>query len=177
MALARSDPAVQAMDRDRARSLPPMEANPWWSDKLKAEFQLRRQRPEDLPVPHDGDGDLEEPELMPVEGVGGLRSGKGQGELSQSSGGRMFVTPPSGRAEGRGSVKGKRSEGMMPTTGSSKVDPTASMGPLPPEHRPPRRDEAADNLQKALEAEMVIFLREQNAQLLVEGVSKMLSCW
>ena len=42
---------------------------------------------------------------MPVEGVGGLRSGKGQGELSQSSGGRMFVTPPSGRAEGRGSVK------------------------------------------------------------------------
>ena len=58
----------------------------------------------------------------------------------------MFVILPSGRAEGRGSVKGKKSEGMMSPIGSSKVDPTASMGPLPPEHRPPRRDEVVDNL-------------------------------
>ena len=70
----------------------------------------------------------------------------------------MFVILLSGRAEGRGSVKGKKSEGMMSTIGSFKVDLTASMGPLPLEHRPPRRDEAADNLQKALEAEMMIFL-------------------
>ena len=89
---------------ERLHSLPPLGANPFWSDRLKAEVALRLSRPEDLPVPQDdGDGDWEaETELVPEKSTGGF--GKGRGVASGSGGsGRMYVTPPSARwTEGRG---------------------------------------------------------------------------
>lgn len=46
---------------DRARSLPPggVMVNPWWFQRIQAEAALQRCRPEDLPVPHDGDLEVE----------------------------------------------------------------------------------------------------------------------
>lgn len=53
------------------------------------------------------------------------------------------------------------------SSGGSSVEATkVSMGRLPPKQQDQTR-ERSDDLQKALEAEMVIFLREQNAQLMV----------
>ena len=44
-----------------------MVANPWWSDRLKAEVELRARRPENLPIPQDGvDDDWEEREAVSV---------------------------------------------------------------------------------------------------------------
>lgn len=98
-----------------------------------------------------------------------LVSGKGKGRGVTSLGplgGRLFATPPSNRREGRGmGGRGKKSEAS--SEGSSAEATKISMGPSPPKQRPQTREES-DNLQRALEAEMAIFLREQNAQLLEE---------
>ena len=158
---------------DRARSLPPVALNPWWSDKVKREAILRSKRPEDLPVP--ADGDLED-EVEAVQDGSTACSGKGRGvtSLGGSVGARLFTTPPSARSEidGRPSGRGKQTDGIMPPSESSSGPSShgrASMGPLPPKHRPPREPdrekEDQDSLQRALEAEMVQFLREQNTQL------------
>ena len=37
---------------ERGRSLPPV-GNPYWSELVQAEWQLRTRRPVDLPVPDD----------------------------------------------------------------------------------------------------------------------------
>lgn len=93
---------------DRSRSLPPI--NPWWSERLQ-EVLLQHHRPENLPVPHDGD--LEDSELAGYAGG----AGKGRGA---STGGRLFVTPPSNRmSEGRGNGGGKLSEGVMDDVGDN----------------------------------------------------------
>ena len=89
---------------------------------------------------------------------------------------RLFTTPPSSRSEidGRAHGRGKQTDGVMPPSESSSGPSShgrASTGPLPPKHRPPhepdREKEGQDSvsLYKALEAEMVNFLREQNSQL------------
>ena len=150
---------VAAMDR--SQSLPPL--TPWWSERIQREAILQHRRPQDLPVPHDGDdGDLEE--VAPGEGVAG--SGKGRGLLTQ--GGRVFVTPPSRRTpEGRGGGPGRKTAGTMDEGSINKPSPPAAgrtMGPMPPEpeEAPKKRDETQGNLQRAMEAEIVVFLREQN---------------
>ena len=175
---------------ERSHSLPPLGANPFWSDRLKAEVALRLSRPEDLPVPQDdGDGDWEaETELVPEKGTGGF--GKGRGVASGSGGsGWMYVTPPSARwTEGRGHVMERCSEGMMPPDsdgiGENRVKSTKvkgrssmkSMGPVPPTGEPhpcpQQAHERNDSLQRAMEAEMVQFLRDQN-ELLLEEVEKL----
>ena len=117
-------------------------------------------------MPHDGDdGELDE--VTHGEGVAG--TGKGRRLLTQ--GGRLFVTPPSRRTpEGRGGGPGRKTAGTMDEGSNTKPSPPAAertMGPMPPdpEVEPKKRDETQGNLQRALEAEMVVFLREQNAQL------------
>ena len=169
---------------DRAHSLPPtggpVVANPWWSDRLKAEVALRARRPENLPLPQDGeDDDWEEREAAPVRDGRTGTSGKGHGEVPQggSQSGRMFVTPPSHRqAEGRG--QGRRSDGTMPMSatptekkslgGQGKV----TEGPLPPKVTAKASVSEPDHLQRAFEAEMVTFLREQN-ELLTSEVAEL----
>ena len=148
---------------DRARSLPPV--NPFWSERVQQEVWLQHHRPEDLPAPHD-DGDLEE---------GGMTGGTGKGR-GLSTGGRVYATPPSHQTpEGRGGQgAGKRSKGRMSSgdmAGEPVPGPCKSMGPMPPEHvqaKPRRGPESEGNLQRALEAEMVTFLREQNDHLRLE---------
>ena len=106
-------------------------------------------------------------------------SGKGHGEVPQggSQGGKMFVTPPSHRqAEGRG--QGRRSDGTMPMSatptekkslgGQGKV----TEGPLPPKVTAKASVSEPDHLQRAFEAEMVTFLREQN-ELLTSEVAEL----
>ena len=160
---------VRVSAMERARSLPPV--NPWWSDKVKMEAILRSQRPEDLPAP--ADGDLDE-EAAAVQDGCAAGSGKGRGAVSMSgsAGARLFTTPESARSfiEGPVTGRGRQTDGRMPASEGSSGPPT-SMGPLPPQHQPkqkkhaePGRDREND-LQRALEAEMVSFLREQNAQL------------
>ena len=61
---------------------------PWWSEKVQQEAWLRHHRPEDLPVPHDGD--LED---------GGNAGWTGKGRGTSTGGGRVFVTPPSNRID------------------------------------------------------------------------------
>ena len=158
-----------------ARRAMPMVANPWWSERLKLEAELRQRRPEDLPVP-DLEGDFDTDPVQDKD-IGALRSGKGRGEAHPGglnvSG--LFDTPPSYRSgvEGRGGQsKVKKSEGAMPPSGEegsrSGRGLTETMGPVPPTHPTQQDREARDGLQRALEAEMVILLQEQNAQLMAE---------
>lgn len=91
----------------------------------------------------------------------------------------MFVTPPSRRhGDGRGHAGGRRSDGTMPT-GTTTAEEKMGLGvegpvkttegPLPPKPGPSQRQAAEpDHLQRAFEAEMVTFLREQNAMLMDE---------
>ena len=96
----------------------------------------------------------------------------------------MYVTPPSHRdPEGRGHGGLRKTEGLMPgeeTTAPSGVrsQPQRTMGPVPTKQvssEPVQAKasssadrEAGNGLQRALEAEMVTFLREQNEQLTEE---------
>ena len=160
---------------ERARSLPPAAVafNPWWSDKVKLEAMLTAKRPEDLPVPADGDLDNEE-EVAAVQDARTVGSGKGHGAVSLGGpvGTRLFTTPESARSfiDGPVNGRGRQTSGRMPGSEGSSGPPT-SMGPLPPQHRPKHRPlhepgrDREDDIQRALEAEMVSFLREQNAQL------------
>ena len=167
---------------ERSRSTPPGSydmVNPWWSQRLRDEVALRHKRPENLPVPFDEDMDGLGPEDARVESAGGGagRVGKGRGLAT----GRMFVTPPSRRSGGRGG--NRRSDGQLPEEQPSeeaagKNGGSRTMGPVPPEGAPPRGPPTTagaavppphkgdpDSLQRAFEAEMVLFLREQNAKL------------
>lgn len=138
---------------------------------------LRHRRPEDLPVPYDGDLESEVTHLSVAGGVGGV--GKGRGQAAGS--GRLFVTPPSRRSEGRGQRGIRQSEGTMPEeqpSGKPLRSHSKTMGPVPPESQPPASastsmsrkaaEESEGGLQRALEAEMVLFLQEQNAKLMAE---------
>lgn len=112
---------------------------------MRLEAELRHRRPEDLPLPPDGDLEWEfNTEPVQDKSAGNVTLGKGRGEVPPggSAGNGSFATPPSNRSsvEGRGGhPKGKKSEGAMPTSGSkSGRGSTETMGPVPPKHRPPR---------------------------------------
>ena len=160
---------------DRARSLPPSSeamVNPWWSDKCKLEAMLQHRRPEDLPVPADEDLEVEADAVQDsTMGSGGSGKGRGTSSLHGLVGGRLFVTPPSHRGSTEGRGLGKQTEGAMPPSGDGSAPSKAeTMGPVPPKHRPSRCSEESDGrgLQRALEAEMVTFLRDQNEALTKE---------
>ena len=166
----------------RAHSVPP-EAIPFWSERLQTEVALQRSRPGDLPIPQDdGEGEWEmEEETAPVQDKRTGCVGKGRGGASGSTGSnRMFVTPPSTCwRDGRGNGLGRRSDGAMPPDSVGSEDSTkatkankvkagkSTMGPMPPKVGPHVHGEP-EGLQRALEAEMVSFLRDQNDQLLEE---------
>ena len=113
---------------------------------MKAEALLRSRRPEDLPVPHDGDLEVDGEAALEDSAVGSV-TGKGRGAMSLGSqGGRLFVTPPSNHREGRGvGGGGKKSEGVMPSSGGSSVEATKlSMGRLAPKSQGPVSDRPDD---------------------------------
>eukprot|EP00435_Cladocopium_sp_Y103_P032798 s2614_g8.t1 len=139
-----------------------MVGNPWYSERNQREFQLRAARPAGLPEQSPGS---ETAPLLDGRDHGTVRCiGKGRGS-GQSSGKAEFVTPPSRKFAGGTDDSGlavKQSQGMMP------VDPRESlrsMGKVPDGNAP---EPPVDELQRALEIEVVNQLREQNATLMSE---------
>ena len=145
---------------ERAQSLPSRgsdwNGNPFYSQKAQDECVLQASRPQGLPT--DQMSDDVGPPLPSLSGraaqfeqVSTEQTGKGRGG---SSAGLLYESRPT--VEGRG---GARTEGLMPpddgrqTMGS--VSNTQMEGKL-----------NGDELQRALEGELVAFLREQNSKLM-----------
>ncbi|CAL1130973.1 unnamed protein product, partial [Cladocopium goreaui] len=151
----------------RSNSEPPVRdsaINPFYSDKNKKELALLASRPKALPEQSPGS------DALPVhygDPYTGQCVGKGRGSGGQVSGKPCFASPV-GRGldqnhgddghERHGTVK--QSEGMMPSSGDVGL---TSMGRVRHESGQP-----VDELQRALEAEVVSHLRTQNAQLMEE---------
>lgn len=68
----------------RSRSMPPVQHNPFWSQKARGELELRQVRPVDLPVPLDSEMDG----VMPTEVA---RKGRASSRGPRSS--HMMVEP------------------------------------------------------------------------------------
>ena len=130
---------------DRARSVP---VNPWYSDRAKTECLLQASRPSTLPF----DGDEVRPPLqslfradVPPRPAAKMPTGKGRGV--QSAG----ALPADARLEGEGHST-LRTEGRLPDSDANGV------GSL-------KGEEKVDGLQRALEVEMVHYLRGENSKL------------
>lgn len=149
------------------------DGNPFWSDKAKGEWQLRRNRPEDLeqvlpPVP--GDDDTVQQELEEVhQDRGSAAPGQGSRWRRRSRSPvrlEKFSTPASWMNHGQ---EGLRSSGRMPPSGGSGATSTSqatarareegecSEGPWPPEDQ--------EGIQRALEKEVVEHLHKENQRL------------
>ena len=134
--------------------------NPFYSEKVQGEINLQVSRPRGLPELSPGDA---EPIHDGGQGTGQC-TGKGRGGLAPMKPG-VFVTPPS-RKSGRGSEGmvghvAKQTEGQMP---DESVATVKSMGKVAGNGEPT----SVDELQRALEIEVVNKLREQNALLMSE---------
>ena len=149
------------------------DGNPFWSDKAKGEWQLRRNRPEDLeqvlpPVPGDDDTVQQELEEVlqdrgsaaPVQGSRWRRRSRSPVRLEK------FSTPASWVNHGQ---EGLRSSGRMPPSGGSGATSTSqatarakeegecSEGPWPQEDQ--------EGIQRVLEKEIVEHLHKENQRL------------
>eukprot|EP00438_Fugacium_kawagutii_P033247 Skav228431 [mRNA] locus=scaffold1325:416500:425994:- [translate_table: standard] len=165
------------MERAKSEPRSMVNVNPFYSDRLKEELVVRASRPKVLPP----DGESSE-DFQPIADVAG--NGKGRGEVAAtmmnsgaSGSGGNFVTPPSKsqwrRAVGGPREHGRQTEGCMPP---ESHDVVKSMGTIPSKtagestvvddtSQPSR---VSDDLQRALEREMVNQLHEQNVQLKAE---------
>ena len=134
--------------------------NVFYSEGNQAEYRLQAARPKGLPELSPGDA-------APIHDGQGQRAGecigKGRGG-SASSKPAVFVTPPSRKSgmDGDGVEHTvKQSEGQMPDEFEATVK---SMGRVTDNRVP----ETVDELQRALEVEVVNQLREQNTLLMAE---------
>ena len=176
---------------ERAQSAPPegavKGANPFWSAKVREDLALAASRPVGLPTV------FSPAEPLPVRDV--LSSmGKGRGVSSAAAMGAAtgvsFATPPSrhdhgvqdsGWREGTGTGTGvldpshslQQTEGVMPP--ETEIRGPQTMGRVPTVAEEPLSGVPAGSstgevteIQRALEKEIVIHLREQNARLLAE---------
>ena len=148
-----------AMEPVRAKSLPPGTAglvplvNPFHSEKIQAEYLLEVARPSNLPDDDAGLGGplqdrsrLAAPPSLISEGPA---TGTGKGRGCQTAGVMPMVTEP--MVPG---VQGMKTEGQLP--GLEKGAPKVSL-------------EEERDLQRALEVEMVDYLREENSKLADEA--------
>ena len=152
---------------ERATSAPPsgkpLVGNPWYSESNQREYVLRAARPLGLPEqsPVSEAAPLHDEGRRTMKCIG---KGRGTGQAGE------FLTPPSrkfadGTCETGPAVK--QSDGMMPADPGepSRSEAVRTMGRvrsgLAPE--PP-----VDELQRAIERELVEQLREQNAALMTE---------
>ena len=102
------------MAAERSQSMPPGDiVNPWWSERLQAEALLRRQRPEDLPIPQDDDLNME---AVQDYGAAGC-SGKGRGSATMGGPG---LCNPTGPPRFRGKRAGWRKADGGPDAGGVK---------------------------------------------------------
>ena len=151
---------------ERAASEPPKlqtglgVVNPFYSERNKTEIALRASRPSALPEQSPEEGALP----LLGEQSAGVCTGKGRG--GQASGKlNVFETPPPSRTEAfGGDEKGpKRTQGTMPVDDVATTWVPTGMG-----RKTPKVAETHDDLQRALEAELVNHLRAQNSQLMDE---------
>ena len=134
------------------------EVNPFWSERIREHVAVQQARPIDLPVPSEAE-DLEalageqsvpvEPHREPMSvTTKETQLGKGRGE--------RFSTPASWDEEGSQKVRdqheGQRSEGLMP---SEAVESSVQV----------QSQSVEDELQRALEREVVEKLHQENLQL------------
>ena len=145
---------------ERSKSVPVddrMESNPFWSQKVQDECRLQASRPSALPV----DGSWNE---RPDEAIAGgsvqfhqssaESTGKGRGGAARDGSGTPFSTE-------HGSDE-MRTEGRMPGCDG----PVLSQGKVKSAGN--SAEESSDGLQRALEGELVEFLRCQNSKLMQE---------
>ena len=144
----------------RSSSMGPS-VNPFWSQRTQERVAVQQARPVDLPVPSGDDEDLDGSTVeqsLPVEGLQeitvefsdfGRQLGKGRGE--------RFSTPASWRDDGA------RGQGDRPARGEQEGQKTE--GEMPMEEPPSIME---DDLQRALEREVVDQLHRENLQLKLE---------
>ena len=149
---------------ERSRSLPvggtnAVAVNPFWTDKVKEQCWLEAARPVSLPMRHDGAAD---PEISFAlqRGESGP-TGKGRGGVA-SAGMLQALEPPVDVTSGP-----RRTEGRMPP----REDGLESMGAVGASEMRHEEPPEVSSLQRALEGELVDFLRNQNAQLMTELAS------
>ena len=144
---------------ERAQSLPSQRdswtGNPFYSQRAQNEHALQSLRPSDLPL--DQMSDDAGPPLPSLSGSAAqfeqvsTETGKGRGGSSAGLLGESRST-----VEGRGTV---RTEGLMPPD-----DGRRTMGPVSNTQMDGKSN--GGGLQRALEGELVAFLREQNSKLM-----------
>eukprot|EP00435_Cladocopium_sp_Y103_P021236 s2552_g5.t1 len=131
--------------------------SPWYSDRARAECLLQASRPMDLPTNLEGDSSMD-----PIEGQPGLAdqflqnasiSGKGRGDSSAGMAGVERSTASEGEV--------LRTEGRLPAG-------LQSMGPVKSSTGDQKGKPQVDELERALEREVVDHLRQQNSKLLEE---------
>lgn len=140
------------------------QSNPFYSERIQREIQIRAARPLELPAVPSSDGE----ELLPVENaddVGIERgrkpvvTGKGRGNQQGNSAGHgLFTTPPSKvstpaiHPAQREDHRQVRTEGPMPPSAGEDVDMSC-------------RQQQPDDLERAVEGELVNYLQNRNQQL------------
>ena len=145
---------------ERARSVP-VASNPFYSDRVKAECLLESTRPRGLPT------GLDDSDMDPLQGsLSGVaeqsfqelpgQSGKGRGG---SSAGEVALSGSVGRLG-----RELKTEGTMPR-GDSEMKTMGRVMHSTGEGEPQKND---GDLQRALEGELVEFLRNQNSILMNE---------
>ena len=124
-----------------------LDVNPFYSEKAKDQCRLDAARPKELPAQEEEvlAGSFSSPELAIQSNVDGNPTGKGRGSASAG------VMP---RDETEVGIRVLKTEGKLPTvaTGTNGEPETLVTGD-------------GNGLQRALEVEMVDFLRQQNSKL------------
>ena len=136
--------------------------NPFYSEKVQEECRLRALRPRTLPV--DGD---DRPLMESFSGIAAAQgnpgtlfepTGKGRGGMNAGLLGPLQPTEYGNN--------GMKTEGAMPSEKEKEVPKT--MGSVGSQSMGQQQPDSPDGLQRALEGELVQFLRQQNSQLMDE---------
>ena len=173
---------IGAMSMVRASSTP-ANGNPFWSDKVRGEWELAQSRPENLPIPHDND--LEDPkESIPLEkGEAAVkrkersRSGeRGRGKGRGATGSEAFRTPP-GKIEELDEIEESGGRGRW-GTGRSKPKESLEEAMSREVEEWMRREAIEMSLRERQEYEknqqQVLQMKEENMAILREQNRKLL---
>ena len=134
--------------------------NPWYSEKAREEHRLHAMRPMDLPSSPDDSsmGPLQQSFASAGHSSQMTTEATGKGRGTSAMGDFALQRPTE---HSRGDL---RTEGVMPVGGVAE----RSMGPVSRAMGSVEKDSTSDGLQRALEGELVDFLRRQNSMLMEE---------
>ena len=134
--------------------------NPFYSQKTQREIALRATRPADLPMDGDSEND-------PLQDSFGMHSQPHQSSMLPTGKGRGSQAPDGMLSSMPSVVKGHgemRTEGRLPD--ENVGDQT--MGPVKDASMGSGQEKKVDDLQRALESELVGYLRDENSKLMNE---------